>query len=507
MRIRGIRIALQVLSLILVTVQLAGCTWSQKKSDQPPSMKQSPDSVITFYFYTETQRDMGEIETEISKITKEKLNVTVKFMPYMSTSELQQMMMTADNRQIDLMLTGSSTINTLIDGNQLIPLNHLLATEGQDIQKVLGPDILNSVVRNGGIFGIPSMRDLATNYGIVMRKDIVDTYKIDTSQIKSIADLQTVFQTIKEKEPGLTPLVPYAGSIYGGIRSGTYDELEDSIGILPAYDNDLKIVNIYESEQYAKDLNLIRTWYLSGFIDPDVVFKRSSAAELVRAGRAFAYFSPLKPNVEQQESRLTGYPMVAVPFSQPVMTTKQLNTSIMTIHKNSKNPEKAMSILNLLYSDERIINLLDNGIEGKHYIQIAPNVIDFPEGINASNTGYVYKSWAVGNQFLSHVWKDDGDDIWTKMDVFNKTARLSKALGFTFDSSPVKAEYAAVKSVLKQYAYALETGTYEPAVKLPEFNVRLKAAGIDTVIKEKQRQLLVWDQNKRFNQNQAGGNK
>lgn len=491
-------LSLYVISLMILTLQLAGCSSSQPKAHTVSDSKEKDSSTYEIkLYYSGKQRDTSEVEQAISAITKEKIGATVKLMPSMSSNELKRLIVAPDHKQIDLMLTGSGTLNTLIDGDQLLPLNHLLANEGKEVEKVLGPEILDSVKRMGAIYGIPSMRDLATNYGIVMRKDLLDTYKIDPSQIKTVADLPQVFQTIKDHEPGITPLVPFKGGTpYSGIRSGTYDELDDSIGILPNYDNDFQITNLYESEQYGKDLDTVRAWYLAGYVDKDIVFTRDSAAELVRAGRAFAYFSPLKPGVEQQEARLTGYPMVAIPFASPVMTTKQLNVSNISIHRNSLKPEKAMAFLNLLYSDERIVNLLDNGIEGKHYVQIAPHIIDYPGGINASNTGYTFNSWAIGNQFISHIWQGDDPDLWTKMDAFNQHAHMSEALGFTFDSAPVKAEYAAVKSILSQYVWALESGTYDPKEKLPEFRLRLKSAGIERVIAEKQLQLLIWRQSR-----------
>jgi putative aldouronate transport system substrate-binding protein len=46
--------------------------------------------------------------------------------------------------------------------------------------------------------------------------------------------------------------------------------------------------------------------------------------------------------------------------------------------------------------------------------------------------------------------------------------------------------------VKTQYANALETGTIDPKDKLAEFISKLKAAGIDKIIAEKQKQLDAW---------------
>jgi putative aldouronate transport system substrate-binding protein len=78
------------------------------------------------------------------------------------------------------------------------------------------------------------------------------------------------------------------------------------------------------------------------------------------------------------------------------------------------------------------------------------------------------------------------------MDQFNKSAKRSKALGFGFDPTPVKTEYAAVTNVVTQYKMPLETGSVDPDKVLPEFISKLKAAGIDKVIAEKQKQLDEW---------------
>jgi putative aldouronate transport system substrate-binding protein len=88
----------------------------------------------------------------------------------------------------------------------------------------------------------------------------------------------------------------------------------------------------------------------------------------------------------------------------------------------------------------------------------------------------------------------EGDDpgIYEQMDEFNKSAAKSKALGFSFDSEPVKNEVAACNSVLEQYRRALESGILDVDKTLPEFLNKLENAGIQKIIEEKQKQLDEW---------------
>ena len=152
-----------------------------------------------------------------------------------------------------------------------------------------------------------------------------------------------------------------------------------------------------------------------------------------------------------------------------------------------------MKFLDLMYEDAELVNLLDWGIEGKHYVKVSDNVIKYPEGVTMLTNGYnLNMSWLFGNQFLSYVFEGEDPDIWQKMKEFNVQAIKSKAMGFTMNPESVKTEIAAVSNVIAQYYLVLETGSADPDKVLPQFIEKLKTAGIDKVIADKQRQLDEW---------------
>ena len=74
--------------------------------------------------------------------------------------------------------------------------------------------------------------------------------------------------------------------------------------------------------------------------------------------------------------------------------------------------------------------------------------------------------------------------------------RKSPALGYSFKAESVSSEVAAVETVMEQYCYSFNAGALDPDKALPEFIDALKAAGIDKVIAENQRQLDEWAANK-----------
>ncbi len=172
------------------------------------------------------------------------------------------------------------------------------------------------------------------------------------------------------------------------------------------------------------------------------------------------------------------------------MFTVGATSVMMSIARNSQNPEKAMEFMNLLYTDADVMNLIANGIEGKHYVVNDEGTISLPEGVTESN--YVFGQWQIGNNFLTHPWEGNDPNYWEQMMEHNNNAIVSPAFGFTFNPDPVKTEIAAATNVLNQFRVGLESGTLDPAKSFPEFNEKLKSAGLDKILAEKQRQYDEW---------------
>ncbi|WP_251028420.1 DUF3502 domain-containing protein [Bacillus sp. ISL-18] len=96
---------------------------------------------------------------------------------------------------------------------------------------------------------------------------------------------------------------------------------------------------------------------------------------------------------------------------------------------------------------------------------------------------------------MSQVWQGNLVNYWDELVKFNDSAVISPAFGFRFNPDPVKTEIAASTNVINQYKVPLESGTLDPNKALPEFNKKLKAAGIDKIIAEKQKKFDEWKKN------------
>ena len=161
-----------------------------------------------------------------------------------------------------------------------------------------------------------------------------------------------------------------------------------------------------------------------------------------------------------------------------------------------EDPETTFKFLNLMFGSEAICNLLHNGIEGRHYVRTSsPWIITYPEGVNVTNTGYNNPLGIWGDKSKKYQWEPISPTYFDDLKAFNaqiNSSVASKALGYAFNTSPVRTEYAAVSDVITQYITVLGAGAVDPAVELPRFLRALNDAGINTVIAENQRQLDAW---------------
>lgn len=438
-------------------------------------------------------KDIPLIQEEINKITKAKINTTVKFNP-ISTGAWQQTMnlMSASGEKLDMLFVFGQSYGANADTGKIIELDTLLNQYGQDLKKQFDPEFLNSAKIKGKIYGVPVLKDFTTGVpGIFMRKDLLEKYKINAASINKLDDLDPVFKTIKDNEPNISPLG--VGLSIPAEKYVWYDKLGDRFGVLPSYDNGLKIVNLFETKEYEDFLKKMHSWFKAGYINKDAATSKVGSADLMKAKKSFSYIESLKIGGVERGSRNAGFELTFVPLLPEVYSsTSDVLTGMWAISNNSENPERTMMFMNLMYTNNEIANLLKWGIEGKHYVKVKDNMIDYPPGIDSTTVGYSTPNWLTANPFRTYVFSNDPPDLWKLSADMNYKSIKSKALGFTFNSEPVKNEVTALNNVMDQYKKSLESGTIDPADKLQEFRDKLKSAGIDKVIAEKQKQLDAW---------------
>ena len=101
-------------------------------------------------------------------------------------------------------------------------------------------------------------------------------------------------------------------------------------------------------------------------------------------------------------------------------------------------------------------------------------------------------AWTLGNTLLRAVSNKENPDKNRMLIEYANDSVDHPSLGFRFRTEPVAAELTAISAVADGLHRALLTGYVDPAVELPNYIDALKAAGIDTVKAEVEKQYDDW---------------
>lgn len=451
---------------------------------------------VTMVLNGSTQPDEERIEQKINEILEPELNANLDIvvLPWASASQQLQLMLSGDEK-IDVFYTQATNAVQYMNAGQIMDMSELIDKYGTNIKQIYGEDIAKINQMEGFVYGVPNQIERGSIPAIFMRKDLVEKYNIDTTQIKEPKDLESVFETVKAGEPDMTMLYSSSESDAPLTRLFRGDTLSDSnyLGVLMDQTNSTKLENFFATDWFKDTTTMLHNWYQKGYISQDAGTNTENWRTVCKAGNLFSLFFSYHPGTPVEFESSTGYDFEIVPFyNEPIINSSSYNGVTFSIAQNSENPEKTMEVLDYIYGSSEIMNLLNWGEQDKDYvIEDADNgIINFPEGITSDNAGYnLNLGWELPNQFIAYKWTGSDPQLWEKMEEFNGSAKSSKAVGFLFDSSNCSSEIAALSNIVKQYSGALYSGSGDPDELIPELLEALDDAGINEVIQAKQEQL------------------
>ena len=264
---------------------------------------------------------------------------------------------------------------------------------------------------------------------------------------------------------------------------------DDVPGALYPDNRNNTIINNFLAPESIKYYNTMRDWFNKGYIHQDAATMQNQI-ELMKSGKYFAASQSLKPGKDAEINASTGIEWVQIDVTKPVMSNRETTGALLAIPAASKNPEKAFRFIELLYTDKYVKNLLDYGIENVHYKKISDNVIEL---IDPANSGYnPGHGWKYGDQFKNYLMSNEDPQKWEKFLAFNDQGLVLNSLGFVFDKTNVETQISACKNVVQAYYKQLFTGSVEVEPTVKQFEAELKAAGVDELIAEMQRQYDEW---------------
>jgi putative aldouronate transport system substrate-binding protein len=313
---------------------------------------------------------------------------------------------------------------------------------------------------------------------------------------KTQEELLAAMEKVMATQTGASkPYLP----INGGLRDPsfalhrTYDSYPFIVKDKVAYiTQDGQVKNWAETDEFKKDAAFFRTAYQKKLINPDVLVgkKEQQTAQINAAMYSFYFGTPNNvvemrksfPNLKDEDftiERLSpekpNYRMVAAK-----------NVNVVTA--SSKHPEAAVKFLNWLYANQDNYDLFMYGIEGKTFTKVDDHGMEAILDTDNKTPLYGQPDWMVGNlNFIRY-----SPDLLSASKTLFKTdpqAQTFYAANFFFDPNAVKVEMANVQAVYTSDIMPIYDGVTDYDKHIKTAVDKLKAAGIDKVIAEYQKQL------------------
>ena len=484
---------------ILLAGILAGCGGGGTPDKAP---EESGTVKLTWYLCSEgPQRDEEAVERAAGRYLQEKyqmdLELDLVMYDFAGYGDKMKMVLASD-AEYDICYTSSWSSNYFYYAGKgkYLPLNAYL--EGEETLKgMILPEVWEGISIQGEIYGIPSNQVFFKQNYVTVVKEYADAYGLDMSKVHRMEDLDEFFHKVKDDHEEIFPLALSEAGAMGKMQLALgFENLAGEFlpGAISVGDEGLTVVNQYSLDGVKSYYELIHRWAADGIVREDAAMVSNNGLEDMKAGTAIASVNAaFKPGVEAiEKSNFGGREVVFATLSDPWMTTESISSSINAVSAKSKHPEEAFRLLTLVNMDETLYNLLCFGIEGEHYTVNEDGTVHVLE-----DSGYHPNAdWAFGNQYLAMPREGQDPDIWEQTKEENQKAERSPALGFSFDTSRVNSQIAAVQAVLSQYRVPLDTGMTDPDREYPAFLEKLEEAGSREIIEEMERQLQDWTENR-----------
>lgn len=461
---------------------------SAPEATETPTEELDPVELIWYYPAVSVPSDLQTVEDAVNQITKANINATIKLMP-VNFGDYDQKMNTvvASGDKIDIIWTSSWLFDYARNQGKgaFVALDELIDQYAPELKASL-PDFVFNAARIGGkVYAVPNYQTVTYREGFVIQKRFADKYNLDVSSIQQLEDIEPFLAQIKAGEPGITAFGMDSSGVYGNIQQVFgYEHIASMLSI--NLETPSQVLNKFETPGYKRYLDLMRDFYVKGYINQDAAMVKNFTESMKSGNIAVFYHSSLNAGREAADkSSNGGHDVVLAPLTPPYVQTGSVIATMQAISRTSENPERAMMFLNLLNTDKELYNTITYGIEGKHFVEVSDNVVR----VNP-DAGYdTNADWVFGNVFNGYLLEGKDAAIVARMKHDNETASPSPIMGFIFLSSAVSAEIANITTVIDQYGPALNTGTIDPNENLAEFLDKLQSAGIEEVVAEAQAQL------------------
>jgi ABC-type sugar transport system, periplasmic component len=450
---------------------------------------QGKPTELVMYLIGSPGKDYDMVLAEFNKKAQADLDVTLK-VEWIGWGDFSTKypLVLASGEPIDLIYT-STWLNFYQQAQKgaFLPLETIGPKYAPQSFALEPKDAIRQATIEGHLYALPPNYTTYATYGTLYRGDLLKKYGLP--EIKTMDDYGKYLEAVVKNDKGMDPsgltATQHAVETLALYPLGLYPLSGDPATNSPfwVYIDTGKVVNIADLPETPATLAKLKSWSDKGYWPKSVLsnkddqmFQNGKAASRIHLVDTWASSYNQHP---EWDVRYTSF----LPHSYPLPYMQDG----MAVPASSKNPEKALQLLEKMRNDESYNMLLTYGIRGKHYDLTADNRLKTLD--TDAWTPEMYCSWGIRDSRYIRVLAGYPPNYKEVKDAIAKTARTNIYSTFSQNIEPVKNEYAAVLNVMQQYYLPLKLGYVDPVQGLATLKQKLKAAGVEKVLTEFQKQV------------------
>ena len=382
-------------------------------------------------------------------------------------------------------------LNQMISSEAIIPLDNLVA-QAAELKASIPEQMWEANKFNGQIFGIPLGVSQGKIGGFLIRKDLREKYGLDP--ITNLEQLEAYLYAVKANDPDVIPFATdgrYADglvNLFNTETAGANNLLDIGMDVYYKGTIDGKIYPIYEQPGFENSLKRLNQYFKDGILEKNLAQQENSTA-LFNQGKvaAIQYSGDGVEGLKFTDALKVPGVELEVAIMNPDQTLysdfKQWN--FLCIPSSSEHAEKVIDVMNWLSIQENH-DLMEYGIEGKHWEAVGEDQYKVIEGSEYSFPGYVMTWRPELARTPDHMLSDDLK--WYKFTRDASHYELSPYAGFTPDTEPFKTEYAQLSAVKDEILKPLGAGVLDYQKGLKQLTDQFNNSGGGKILESLQTQ-------------------
>jgi len=461
-------LALCLAMVMLFSLVLTGCNTTKVPETTAPNTTKDttpvtedttpeaePYEVVMWIPGTEG-KDHQMVMEEVNKIISAKLpntTLNLKLVPASEYRDKFNKAMAAEEK-VDIAWLANWQAYLVADGYDqgvLLPLDDLLAEYGQDILAACGEDWLKlHHMKDGKNYFMPSWQGaLVKRYALFVKETIGsqmpegwfekaeefftanDAYDADTlkARLDKIEEVLEVAAAKDLLENGVNRDGMQFQRVLGTVFCNYREVVTHDNGVFTVhkyYDND--VAEVYRETMHE--------WWEKGYVREDVL----TVGNVKDATTALYLQENNNPDWLTNQNASAPAPVMGSLMDEAEFGLGLSTGTTITIY--SEMPERAMQVMNLIYSDADLYQLIVYGIEGTHYMTNSDGTITRAPAESRTYQGP--DAWRLGTCINSLPESVSSIGVYEKIKELEKTAENNPLLLFSFDATPVSAETTAL---------------------------------------------------------------